>query len=206
MASNLLIITAMNCEATPFVNRYQLLKSHEPNGLYRHYQGAQINLIVTGIGKQRCQQALQQYLSQPSSQGSAAWLNAGVAGADDELGALHFPALIIDDETDAEWCLPAFAKISPDWSLRSVSQAQTQFEPRVLYDMEAAAIAALHSQYIDHFPATNPQPVSLIYAKVVSDNVGFEARQLTAQRISDLLHARMDEIDPLIQDLLQTKE
>ncbi len=205
MAPNVLIITAMNCEATPFVNRYQLSKRQVSNRLYRHYQSEQISLIVTGIGKQRCQQALQQYLSQLVSQ-AAAWLNVGIAGGADELGVLHFPARIIDDETDAEWNLPAFTNLRSDWSLRSVSQAQTQFEPQTLYDMEGATIAAVHSRYINPFSATNPRSISLNCAKVVSDNADFEAKQLTAQRISDLLYARMDEIDPLIQNLLQTTE
>ncbi len=192
------IVTALPCEAKPLIKQYRLNGRQAENG-FRIYENQQIRLIIAGIGKCAAAAACA-YLQGAEPQGKHAWLNLGIAGHGDlNIGEAIMAHKVTDATTGKNW-YPAmpFNHPCPTATLISVDQPQTDYCANTAYDMEASGFYATASRF-------NSGELVQVF-KVISDNHANSAEQVSAQLTEQIIAARLDDIDALIQQLFKLEQ
>jgi len=192
------IITALPCEAKPLIRHYRLNGRQAENG-FRIYENNRIRLIIAGIGKCAAAAACA-YLQGAEPQGKHAWLNLGIAGHGDlNIGDAVMAHKVTDAVTGTSW-YPAmpFKHPCPTIALVSVDQPQTTYAANTAYDMEASGFYATANRF-------NSSELVQVF-KLISDNHANPAEQVSAQLTEQIINAKLDSIDELIQQLLNLEQ
>ena len=193
----LCLVTALQVEARPLINRYKLraVEGHP----YRLYTGDGLRLIVSGIGKVAAGAAVayQRALLQHEP---AAWLNIGIAGhATKDLGSALL-AHKITDVAKAQSSYPIFTAAPPcaTTSLHTVEHADTTYASNCAYDMEASGYSETAMRF------ASGEMVHCL--KVVSDNPHHPIESLDKKQIGGLLQEQLPLIDEFVEILQELSQ
>jgi nucleoside phosphorylase len=186
------LIVALPAEAKP-LNQYFGLKRVQPDGDYPIYRNEDIQLVLSGTGRQQAADAYQSL----SSTDADYWLNIGIAGHPTAaIGELFQVNQVYDRSTEKSWKLPCqHAPSLPRSRLTTVNEAITDYPENALYDMEAAGI-------IDRL-AEHDQLARTTVLKVVSDNVENPTKQINGQLVKLLINNHLNTIDKLLHAIRQ---
>ncbi len=146
----LLIVTALMSEAVPIINFYRMRKQPK-RGPYHLFlcispeETFELRLVVAGIGAENMYRSLKAYLDAQQNVSQIAYLNIGIAGASQEtIGRLIWANAIAATSIG----LPEGVQNSP-YTVRSVEVPSHQYQPGILFDMEAESclqcIAKMHN-------------------------------------------------------------
>jgi nucleoside phosphorylase len=171
------LVVALDCEARPLIERFDLKR--QPEHAYPLYTSEQMQLIVSGVGKLNSAIATG-YLAGLSDE-PAAWLNIGIAGhMTHPLGELYLCHKITDMQT-GQSSYPAFTfkTTLPTASLDSFDVPVNEYHDDLLHDMEASGFYQAASRF-----AT----VEFIHClKVISDNQDSPTHNINKQMVSELI-------------------
>ena len=82
--NNLLILTALKAEATPFIQHYRLRKKKLIDDKFIYHRET-ITLLITGIGKTNVQRTIRNYCNQYKIKQHVFVVNIGSAGGNPDL-------------------------------------------------------------------------------------------------------------------------
>jgi len=189
------IITALQCEARPLIERYKL-RGNAKHHAFRCYQNDEMQLIVSGIGKLAAATATT-FLAASNTQTSHAWLNLGIAGHPDR--AIGEPLLahkLIDAASEQQW-FPGIVMPIPCASetLTTIDKPVLDYQDDTMLDMEASGFYAAASRF---------QSCELIHSlKVISDNRQRSSEQITEKTTTAIINDNMATIDSIMTSLLE---
>ncbi len=191
----LCLVVALMAEARPLIAHAKLrnIDGHP----YRLYEGEQLRLIISGIGKVAAGSAVayqQALLEDPIT----AWLNVGITGhRSEEVGSALLAYKVIDEATDKTF-YPTFSSLPPcdTTQLITVDQVQEEYPDHSGFDMEASGFCATAQRFASS---------ELVHClKVVSDNPQSTISSLDEKKISRLIEKQLglvDEFSTTLQDL-----
>ncbi len=202
------IVTALYCEAKPWIERFGLKSLGDAHGL-RIFKSEEAILAVTGTGKLAAAIGVTELLTRFPPGGSSVLINAGIcaAGPGTEKGSLRLCAEIGDSET-GRLCYPDIITKPPVSFGRlltvsdpyrgsgeesgachengiSKESGSAPSDRQTLYDMEAYGVYTAASRW---FPQHR-----MIFFKTVSD-YGSEEAALTDKAVTELVAQSVDEI------------
>ena len=153
------IVVAMEREAKPLINYLKLKKNTEK--IFSNKK-KRINLIVSGIGKKRAEEATV-YLAKKTSNNSF-FLNIGIAGHRDyELGEIVLVSKVTDNKTKYNWYPSLLWETKIKTSLLvTTGILKIKNKPNLLYDMEASGFFKSARNFV------GPEKVKCI--KIISDS------------------------------------
>ncbi len=187
------IVTALQCEARPLIDRYKL-RGNSKHSAFRYYQNDDLQLIISGMGKLAAATATA-YLAATGSSQSSAWLNIGIAGhADKALGEPLLAHKIIDTASQQQW-FPGIVFDPPCASetLMTVDRAAQEYPQAMMVDMEASGFYAAAARF---------QSCELIHSlKIISDNSDHATDNISEKSTIALINQNMSTIDVLIGEL-----
>jgi len=189
------LVVALPAEARPLIDFYRL-GDKTTLGTFRVYRHADMSLIISGPGKvaAAAATALLAGCSTPGKQ--AAWLNIGIAGhATYSTGQSLLAHRITDHATGKSWYPPQLFDLpTTTGSLLTVDVPENDYRQDIAYDMEASGYYPVASRF---------SCTELVQCfKVVSDNREQSTATLTAERCTQLITQKLDEIDALVRALL----
>ncbi len=201
MSISVNIVSAMKSEALALIDQFGLERMACKGDRFPVYANNQLNLIVSGIGANRAEEAVC-YLSQQSqSVDVMAWLNVGVVGHGSYPIGKGFLANCIVDSATRRTFYPSFSTNFglPTGKVATVDVVETEYQEDTGYDMEAFGFAASASKF---------STFELIHCfKVVSDNRENSVRRLTMSDIQNFIAGHIDSIVLLccqLQDLAKS--
>ncbi|GJL82883.1 MAG: hypothetical protein DHS20C01_25170 [marine bacterium B5-7] len=184
--SKLCLVTALSCEARPWIEHYGL-KPIASFG-FKAYTSDDIALVVSGIGQNACAAATGFLAGHFQTGPECVWINAGIAGHPDlprgtvvvvnksryvNQSEFHYPSIPIPLKLFSAECL-------------TVDTVESEYADQMLYDMECAGYFGAARRF---------SPVDLVHAvKVVSDNRVHSWSDLDRHAISDLINSRLETI------------
>ena len=188
------VVVALTAEARPLVTHFQLEPMPELEPL-KAFRGADLTLVVSGVGKEPAAQAVDQLANSHTAERPAVWLNIGVAGHRQlDIGTVVVARTVTDAESGKVQQLEP-----PDdlhltlGDVRTVAHVETRYESEALYEMEASAFcqrAAL---------CTPPELIQVV--KIVSDNLRSGSLCVSARQVQGLMEDSFPRIDRLISSL-----
>ena len=189
------IVTALPCEAKPLIQHYRL-NGRQPENGFRIYENDQIRLIIAGIGKCAAAAACA-YLQGMETNSKHAWLNLGIAGhATLEVGEALLAHKITDAATGNHWYPPMpFKRPCQSLELITRDQPEADYDANAAIDMEASGFYATAIRF------NSSELVQVL--KVISDNHANPATEVNAALAEELICARLDVVDQVIQQLQQ---
>ncbi len=187
------IVTALPCEAKPLIRHYRL-NGRQAENSFRIYENGDMRLIVAGVGKIAAA-AASAYLQGQAANSLHAWLNLGVGGHHSlPVGELVLASKITDATNNTNWYPPlVFKAPCQRRALLSVDSPDTEYRGDCVYEMEAAGFYATTCR----FSSTELLQV----CKVISDNHAHPADKVTAPHVEEIITARLEAIDEIIQAL-----
>jgi len=139
----------MTAEARPLVDAFRL-RALPQRGLDA-WIGDGVCLVQTGMGAQRAAARLSALLTVQT--GIDAFINVGVAGGDRPIGEVILADTILDNTSGKRWFphLPPMHIASDvnNCSVVTVTEPCNEYRPDCVFDMEAAATAAVATQHTD---------------------------------------------------------
>ena len=197
--NHILITTALQAEAQPLIEHYQLEKKQCSANIF-YFQRGVITCLTTGVGEKNVRKRLGAFLNETVCRNTIL-MNMGIAGGNrdaTEIGKLYFINKITDEKNGKVWLPDALLKTGlPEMPLSSVSKGVTDGGNKYagLVDMEGAAIFETVVQFI---------PVHcLVFLKIVSDHM--DEILDSPEQVVSLINKRLPEIDRLIS-LMQNSE
>lgn len=189
------IISALQCEARPLIERYRLQGNarHSP---FRCYQNDEMRLIVCGIGKLAAATATT-YLAASDPHRCCAWFNIGIAGHTEKtVGEPLLANRLIDAASGQQWYPAITMPLCCDsTTLTTVDRAETDYRDNTMVDMEASGFYAAASRF---------QSSELIHAlKIISDNRYYSSDNITETSATALIADNIGTIDKTISELQQ---
>ena len=166
------IVVAMEREAKPLINYWNLKKNTEK--IFSDKK-KRINLIVSGIGKKKAENATNHIAEKTSI--NSFFLNIGIAGHRDyKLGEIVLVSKVTDNKTKYNW-YPSLLwetkiKTSP---LVTVGFPKIRYKSNLLYDMEASGFFKSARNFV------GPEKVQCI--KIISDNKKSSILNISSQKI-----------------------
>lgn len=197
------LVTALSCEARPFIDHYHLKKNHTIHQFnVFHNQHKSINLIISGIGNIKAATATCFLHMLTQDLGSSCYLNIGICGGAEKLGQLGECFLIhkiIDNYTNRAW-YPASYLLSSSLSsasLISYARPEQRYLEDSLSDMEASGF----------FEAANllVSQEQIQVLKIISDQKS-EQQSISPQHAQHLIQNNLDNIIPVITQLTKLFE
>jgi hypothetical protein len=188
---------ALHCEASPVISKYNLKKATEVHH-YQLYQNKEISLIISGVGKAASAAASGYCHAMNGSPSHTAWLNIGMAGhVDRDLGTGFLVNKIHDHATQQTW-FPSIIFEPPCMTdkLLTVDRPDSKYQFRGGVDMEASGFYSTASRF------TTSELIQCY--KIVSDNQHSPVKKISAQDATDLIKEKMEDIDFLVEQLLDT--
>ena len=191
------VVVALKPEAEPLISHFDLkLVSGSP---FKHYQGDNINLIISGLGSDLAAAACG-YLFGLMKHTPAGWLNVGIGGhADLGLGTLIMASAVVDLRANIE--IPLRLHGLPEMQVAKVTshfQTNPRYPEDTVCDMEAAGFVASCRVL------TGPRGIAVL--KVISDNQEHPVEEITPALATDLLSTKLPEIESVIQALINLKQ
>ncbi|MBC8346133.1 MAG: hypothetical protein ISR82_04710 [Candidatus Marinimicrobia bacterium] len=165
---NFLFLTALKAEAQPIIDGFGLHK----NPTTHLYQRKKIMLFITGVGKEKTKNRLNQLTPLLKDLGQIVIINIGIAGGNPKntnIGNMYLIRSITDDESH-ELVFPdqldnhSFNEIELTTVSKGVTDYGKQFDG--LVDMEASVIYEMMSKKVS--------PYRMLFLKVVSDYMDTE--------------------------------
>lgn len=190
------ILCALHCEANPITRSYRLKIKQSPTP-YPIYEGDNIRLIVSGIGKLSAAGAAA-YLG-ALHEAETSWLNIGIAGhREKEIGT----CILAHKITDAGSNLHFYPEIAsyhdfPSDCVTTVDQPINHYPEPTIYEMEASGFFHTAQRF-----ATVDRIQCL---KVISDNAESPTHKINKPFVQKLIHQSMDSIEKLIDRMLSLK-
>jgi hypothetical protein len=200
------IVTALECEARPLIERLGLTKV--PGRTTRPlYLGKGIALTVSGVGREAAGMAVKfLHLSEtihyavpgrkgPASPQDVAWLNVGIGGHRDlPLGQGVLAHRVEDSGWSRAW-YPRFVfePPCPTATVRTIHHVERSYVDPVVYEMEAAGFAA---------QASKVSTAELVHVyKIISDGPDQPASQINKEYVETLVRERVEEIAAIAETL-----
>ena len=190
--NHILITTALQAEAQPLIEHYQLEKKQCSANIF-YFQRGVITCLTTGVGGKNVRKRLGAFLKETVSRNTIL-INMGIAGGNrdaTEIGKMYSINKITDEKNGKVWLPDALLKTGlPEMPLSSVSKGVTDGGNKYagLVDMEGAAIFETAVQFI---------PVHcLVFLKIVSDHM--DEILDSPEQVASLINKRLPEIDRLI--------
>lgn len=189
-------VVALGSEANGIISKYKLKQVTDDN-LYRIYKDkSELNwLIISGIGQVNAAAATMHLFHVSKAPKWACWINIGIAGSGiGELGEVFlidkitqkssgrssYPAVIINDSIFRA-------------RLLTVDKPTTEYLGQDLIDMEAYAFVQVASKLSCR--------ELILVLKIVSDGKNDDIKNLTKQKISQLIIDKLDIVENLIEKL-----
>jgi len=188
------IVVAMEREAKPLINYWNLKKNTEK--IFSNKK-KKINLIISGIGKNKAKNATNHIADQTSI--NSFFLNIGIAGHRDyKLGEIVLVSKVTDNKTKYNW-YPSLLwetkiKTSP---LVTIGFPKIKYKPNLLYDMEASGFFKSARNFV------GPEKVQCI--KIVSDNKKSSILNISSQKIESWIKKKTIVIDKFVKEFLKIK-
>ena len=188
------IVTALPAEARPLIDHFRLHDKLTTGG-FRIHEGNGIALVISGPGKVAAAAATALLASRLTPGTQVAWLNIGIAGhANLELGQGLLAHRITDKASGQNWYPPrVFDSPLESAGLLTVDTPENDYAQAVAYDMEASGFYPVAARF-------STSELVQCY-KVISDNRKQGTGSVTAQQCTQLLAARLEEIDSLVRTL-----
>lgn len=190
--NHILITTALQAEAQPLIEHYQLEKKQCSANIF-YFQRGVITCLTTGVGEKNVRKRLGAFLNETVCRNTIL-MNMGIAGGNrdaTEIGKMYSINKITDEKNGKVWLPDALLKTGlPEMPLSSVSKGVTDGGNKYagLVDMEGAAIFETAVQFI---------PVHcLVFLKIVSDHM--DEILDSPEQVVSLINKRLPEIDGLI--------
>ena len=194
------LIVALQAEARPFIEYFQLKQQHNPK--WRVYQNEELILVVSGTGKIRAAMAAT-YLyssSRASTSRSSLTMNVGLCGSTDPNAYQRGDLVVVNQVLDSGNKRRYF----PDMLLRHDSkEAGVETFDRPVMDKNAAIMPLVDMEAAGFFEAAGIyfSPDRVLCVKIVSDYL--DAEHLAKTTITKLFDARLDDIAKLLKNLKQ---
>lgn len=201
----LIIITALYCEAKPFINQYQLKKSLT-HTKFQVFENDATLLLITGPGSIAAASSVSYLFALRPPTSLDVLINIGICGAwvkDLQIGSVYLINKITEEATDrsfypdiifrhpfAESDLVTVNSIIRIDNMPSHKARDISGRGR-LFDMEASAVYQAASYYI--------QPHQLCLIKLISDYG--EQDRMVPDRVTHLLEQRMEVISVFLERL-----
>lgn len=188
------IVCALDCEAKPITKHFDLVRDNKSE--VKLYKNSNINLIVSGIGNENCQSAIN-FLNKYDIK-SSAWLNIGIAGHPTlGIGESGLANKINYENSGTCFYPPALNKKNIDtelYPIQTVENPEHEYKNDCVYDMES---------YFFYQAASKIQTSELIQCyKIISDNKLFPAKNINAKKVKELIGNKIPEIESIINELL----
>jgi hypothetical protein len=190
--NHILITTALQAEAQPLIEHYQLEKKQCSANIF-YFQRGVITCLTTGVGEKNVRKRLGAFLNETVCRNTIL-MNMGIAGGNrdaTEIGKMYSINKITDEKNGKVWLPDALLKTGlPEMPLSSVSKGVTDGGNKYagLVDMEGAAIFETVVKFI---------PVHcLVFLKIVSDHM--DEILDSPEQVVSLINKRLPEIDRLI--------
>ena len=188
------IVVAMEREAKPLINYWNLKKNTEK--IFSDKK-KRINLIVSGIGKKKSENATNHIAEKTSI--NSFFLNIGIAGHRDyKLGEIVLVSKVTDNKTKYNW-YPSLLwetkiKKAP---LLTVGFPKIRYTTNCLYDMEASGFFKSARNFV------GPEKVQCI--KIISDNKKSSILNISSQKIESWIKKKTIVIDKFVKEFLKIK-
>lgn len=186
------LVTALPGEARPLIDAFRL-KRILPEAPFAVYRGADVFLIVSGIGAVASACAVGFLRGQMDA--PAAWLNVGIAGhANLAVGEAMLANKITDAAAGRNWYPPrVFPWAGRDGALVTVPRPRTAYAAGEGYDMEAAGFYPAACRF------AGAELVQCL--KIISDGPMSPVFDLDNKTVSSLVHGRMETVLQLAEIL-----
>ena len=186
-------VVAMACEARPLIDRYRL-RAESDDSPYRLFRSEEHDLVISGVGRVAAAAATAYLAARPPSSGrasSSAWLNVGIAGHRSvRLGTALLAQRIENPATEEVWLPPRhFESPLAPTTLVCVDRVEGEYPEEAAYDMESAGFWPTANRF------ASAELVQCL--KIVSDTPAEQVGRLTAERIEQLVAARLLELEEL---------
>jgi len=203
--TQIIIMTALACEAKPLIDHYGLKKT--TSSPFAHFcaehAAHKIDLVVSGIGQLAMATAIGWASASLVDNGSSfkdksvAWLNVGTAGhASRVLGQTVLVNSVVGESLSRTYYPSLVCKWGGDTeSLISVNSPSSQYPEQAAVDMEGQAF---FNSAIRFSSAELVQSV-----KVISDNAEHGLENLNAQKLSDYIFQNISEITGYVSRMLE---
>lgn len=197
----LMIITALYCEAQPFIDHYQLKKNKE-QCKFQVFENDEILLLITEPGSITAAVGVTNLCTLYQLTPSDFLVNIGVCAAEPEEvleGSIFLCNQILEKSTGRSF-YPDVVYRHPfaESRLITVSSVNHPIEAESLYDMEAAAVYQAASYFI--------QPHQISFIKVVSDHgvdTPESGNRMNPGKITNLINQNLDTIITYLEQLRQ---
>ena len=185
------IVVAMKREATPLINYWDLKENSKK---FYSNKKKKINLIISGIGKKRAENATI-YLAEKTNNNSF-FLNIGIAGHKNyKLGEIILISKITDNKTKYSWYPSLLWKTKiKKTPLITVGFPKIRYTTNFLYDMEASGFFKGAREFV------GPEMVQCI--KIISDNKKSSILNISSNKIENWINNKITIIDKLIKEFL----
>ena len=186
------IVVAMKREALPLINYWDLKENSKK---FYSNKKKKINLIISGIGKKRAENATI-YLAEKTNNNSF-FLNIGIAGHKNyKLGEIILISKITDNKTKYSWYPSLLWKTKiKKTPLITVGFPKIRYTTNFLYDMEASGFFKGAREFV------GPEMVQCI--KIISDNKKSSILNISSNKIENWINNKITIIDKLIKEFLK---
>ncbi len=186
------IVVAMKREAMPLINYWDLKENSKK---FYSNKKKKINLIISGIGKKRAENATI-YLAEKTNNNSF-FLNIGIAGHKNyKLGEIILISKITDNKTKYSWYPSLLWKTKiKKTPLITVGFPKIRYTTNFLYDMEASGFFKGAREFV------GPEMVQCI--KIISDNKKSSILNISSNKIENWINNKITIIDKLIKEFLK---
>ncbi len=189
------LVVALPAEAQPLAERFRL-KGLQSRGPWPIYEGEEMRLVVSGIGKVAAAAAashLQGFFRAPRQ---LAWLNLGIGGRGDAPLGEAFLAHKVTDRASGKNYYPSLSFETPcrTAAFLTVDRPEADFPGAEVYDLEASGFLEAAGAF---------STAELVHSlKIISDNRASPHQNITRKRVEALIAARLEAIEAVIRALL----
>ena len=186
------LVIALPSEAKPLLSHYKLKPIKDSRG-FKIYQKDGMALVVSGVGKSAAAAATAYLQAMTANEPDRAWINIGMGGHRElVLGEGILADRIMDLASGQTWYPPPVLNLtSSRASVLTVDRVEEDFEGQWVFEMEAAGFCESAYRF-----AT----AELVQCfKIISDNRSVPPRWMSTRQVDELLEARLEDIDALVE-------
>lgn len=204
----LLLVTALYCEAKPFIDYYQLKKNHDITK-FQVFENDEVKLIITHPGSMEAAIAVTYLCSYGKPSGADLIVSIGTCAAREKewkKGSLFLCHKIIDETTNRvfypdmifrhpfeESAILTCPKVRKEEEL---SRLQKQSQIPMLFDMETAGVYQAASYFF--------QPHQMIFLKIVFDYGTDDL--ISAKKITEYMERNKESITGWLQEIRKSND
>lgn len=192
---NVNLVVALMIEAKGFIDRFKLSPDNRHTA-FKIYGNGNVNLIVSGIGRNNAAAATAYLGAQSASQqGVPMWINAGIAGHHSlPVGELVIAHKILERASGSTFYPQVYPLALTSTLLTTVDTPETTYKEQSAFDMEASGFAAAASRF---------SSLELVQSvKVISDNASAGVETVSNQSIEALMQSCVSPVIELIEVML----